>query len=141
MRSLVCGVLLALHAAGAFAQTATVRIEVRSDAGPVRDADVVINGTTYRTAAQGVVVVTLPPGQTDIVVVKEGFAPAAVSVDLQASQQQRVVIELNRGASVEEHVTVSATRTEMPASGKPTVPARRSPCRGLDVIIPVSDIP
>ena len=119
MRSLVCGVLLALHAAGAFAQTATVRIEVRSDAGPVRDADVVINGTTYRTAAQGVVVVTLPPGQTDIVVVKEGFAPAAVSVDLQASQQQRVVIELNRGASVEEHVTVSATRTDRGLEDQP----------------------
>ena len=119
MRSLVCGVLLALHAAGAFAQTATVRIEVRSDAGPVRDADVVINGTTYRTAAQGAVVVTLPPGQTDIVVVKEGFAPAAVSVDLQASQQQRVVIELNRGASVEEHVTVSATRTDRGLEDQP----------------------
>ena len=102
-----------LHAAVAFAQTATVRVEVRSEAGPVRDADVVINGTTHKTDAQGVVVLTLPPGHTDIVVVKEGFAPAsAFSVDLQANQQQPVVIELNRGASVEEHVTVSATRTD-----------------------------
>ena len=111
MRVLVLGVLLLLHAAGALAQTATMRIEVRSDEGPVRGAEVAINGTTYKTDAQGVLVATLPPGHTDIVVVKEGFAPASVSVDLQANQQQPVVIALNRGASVEEHVTVSATRT------------------------------
>jgi outer membrane receptor for ferrienterochelin and colicins len=111
MRSLVPVVLLALHAA-AFAQTATVRVEVRSDVGPVHDAEVVINGTTHKTDGQGVVVVTLPPGHVDIVVVKEGFAPASASVDVRANQQQPVVIELNRGALVEEHVTVSATRTD-----------------------------
>jgi outer membrane receptor for ferrienterochelin and colicins len=112
MRAFVLGVLLTLHAAAALAQTAMVRIEVRSDSSPVRDAAVVINGTTHKTDAQGVVVVTLPPGHTNIVVIKDGFAPASVSVDLQANQQQPVVIELNRGASVEEHVTVSATRTD-----------------------------
>lgn len=112
MRSLALAVLLTLHAAATFAQTATVRVEVRSDAGPIRDAEVVINGMTYKTDAQGTVVVTLPPGHTEIVVVKEGFAPASASVELQANQQQPVVIELNRGASVEEHVTVSATRTD-----------------------------
>ena len=112
MRGLVLGVLLLLHTAVAFAQIATVRVEVRNEAGPVRDAEVVINGTTHKTDAQGVVVVTLPAGHVDVVVVKEGFAPASASVDVQANQQQPVVIELNRGASIEEHVTVSATRTD-----------------------------
>src|SRR5580704_17716241 len=112
MRALVPVVLLVLHAAAAFAQTATVTVEVRSDTGPVRDAQVVINGATQITDAQGVAVVTLPPGHVNIIVVKEGFAPASASVDLRANQQQPVVIELNRGASVEEHVTVSATRTD-----------------------------
>jgi len=60
----------------------------------------------------GVKLTSLPPGHTNIVVIKDGFAPASVSVDLQANQQQPVVIELNRGASVEEHVTVSATRMD-----------------------------
>jgi outer membrane receptor for ferrienterochelin and colicins len=112
MRLIVVSILLTLAATSALAQTATVRIEVRSDDGPVRGAEVVVNGTTHKTDGQGVSVVTLPPGHVDIVVVKDGFAPASASVDLQPNQQQPVVIELNRGASVEVHVTVSATRTD-----------------------------
>src|SRR5436190_2298364 len=112
MRAFLLSMLFALHAATAWAQSATLRIEVRSEDGPVREADVFVNGTPHKTDAQGVAVVTLAPGHTDIVVVKEGFAPASASVELQANQQQPVVIRLNRGASVEEHVTVSATRTD-----------------------------
>jgi outer membrane receptor for ferrienterochelin and colicins len=112
MRLIVVGILLALTVTAAFAQSATVRIEIRGEGGPVRDADVVVNGTTHTTDAQGIVVITLPPGHIDIVVVKDGFAPASASVDLQPNQQQPVVIVLNRGASVEEHITVSATRTD-----------------------------
>ena len=33
------------------------------------------------------------------------------------------------------------TRASTPGSGKPTVPATRSPCNGLDVFISVSDMP
>src|SRR5438445_1260897 len=81
MRFIISGFLLALYAVTASAQTATVRIEVRSAVGPVRDAEVVINGITHKTDAQGMVVVTLPPGHTDIVVIKEGFAASSASVD------------------------------------------------------------
>jgi len=112
MRAAVLGVLFVLNVATAFAQDATLRIEVRTDSGPVRDADVVVNGTTHKTDSAGIAVIPVPAGHAEIVVVKEGFAPASASVDLQANQQQPIVIELNRGATVEEHVTVSATRTD-----------------------------
>jgi outer membrane receptor for ferrienterochelin and colicins len=112
MRGVVLGVLLALTCESASAQSAIVRVEVRSDDGPVRDADVVINGVTHKTDAQGVTVFTISPGETQIVVAREGFAPASVSVELQPNQQQPVTVELRRTASVEEHVTVSATRTD-----------------------------
>jgi len=112
MRSVVLSLMFALNAAAAAAQTATLRIEVRSADGPVRSAEVVVNGTPYRTDARGEAVVTLAPGHADIVVVKEGFAPASASVELLPNQSQPVVIDLNRGATVEEHVTVSATRTD-----------------------------
>ena len=112
MRCCLLVFCIALSVATASAQTATVRIEVRSGDGPVRDAQVVVNGTTHSTDAEGVTTFTLPPGHADIVVVKEGFAPASASVELQANQGQPVVIQLNRGSSVEEHVTVSATRTD-----------------------------
>src|SRR5579864_7044853 len=118
MRALVLGALLMLRAAAAFAQTAAVRIEVRGDARPVPDAEVVINGTTRKTDAEGVVLATLPQGHVDIVVVKEGFAPASVSVELQANQPP-VIIELNRSATVEEHVSVSATRTDRGLEDQP----------------------
>ena len=112
MRVLIGGLLFALGGVLVSAQTATLHIEVRSDTGPVMGAEVVVNGTTYKTDAQGVTTVTLPPGPVAIVVVKEGFAPASASLEVLANQQQPVVIELTRGASVEEHVTVSATRTD-----------------------------
>jgi hypothetical protein len=61
MRSLVCCLVLAFSTA-ALAQTATLRIEVRSDTGPIGDADVVVNGTTHRTDGKGVAVIATPPG-------------------------------------------------------------------------------
>lgn len=112
MRSMWLVILVLLNAASLLAQNATLHIDVRSDAGPVRDADVVVNGTTYKTNNQGALVVSISPGHTEVVVVKAGFAPASATVELQPNQRQSVVIDLNRNASVEEHVTVSATRTD-----------------------------
>ena len=114
-----CFCLLNAGAVSGQEQAARLRIEVRSEAGPVRNADVVVNGTTQKTDAQGVTTFTLPPGDTQIVVVGEGFAPASASVDLVARQQQTIVIDLNRAASVEEHVTVSATRTDRGIDDQP----------------------
>ena len=93
-------------------QTATLRIEIRSDGDPIASADVFVNGTAYKSDGGGRVSVVVPAGHVDIVVVKEGFAPASASVDVRPGQQQPVIIALTRGASVEEHVTVSATRTD-----------------------------
>jgi outer membrane receptor for ferrienterochelin and colicins len=112
MRYVLCCVLLALSGSPALAQTATVRVEVRSENGPVAGADVFVNGAVQKTNARGVVTATVAPGTVEVVVVKEGFAPASASVDVRANQQQPVAIELIRGSSVEEHVTVSATRTD-----------------------------
>jgi len=113
MRSVLASLLFVVGVAvPAAAQNATLHIEVRSDDGPVRDAEIVVNGTTYKTDPRGTSTVSVPAGHVDLVVVKEGFAPASASVDVQANQSQPVVIELSRAASVEEHVTVSATRTD-----------------------------
>jgi hypothetical protein len=84
--------ILALNVATAFAQTATISIEVRNDDGPLAAAGVFVNGTAHKTNAQGIALVTVPAGHVDIVVVKDGFAPASASVDLPANQQQPVVI-------------------------------------------------
>jgi len=120
MRRLLVAVLLTLNTAIIVGQeSARLRIDVRSDDGPVRDADVVINGRTQKTDAQGTTVFTVASGRTDIVIAKNGFAPASASIDLAANQEQTVTIELNRAAGVEEHVTVSATRTDRGIEDQP----------------------
>lgn len=119
MRTVFLGFVIMFHATGVAAQGATVRVEVQGDAGPVRDAEVVVNGATHTTDPLGITVVTVPPGHVDIVVVKSGFAPASVSVEVQANQLQPVLIELTRDVRVEEHVTVSATRTNRGLEDQP----------------------
>jgi iron complex outermembrane receptor protein len=109
--SVVVSAALALSAVLAAAQVATIRVEVRSEDGPVRDASVLVNGATYRTDAQGVAIVTLPPGHVELVVVKDGFSVASTAIELQPDQVQPVIVDLTRG-SPEEHVTVYATRTD-----------------------------
>jgi len=111
--------MLLLSIGVAAAQPVTLRIEVRSPDGPVRGAEVVVNGLTHTTDAQGETAFTVPPGRIDIVVVKSGFAPASASVDVVANQQQTIAIALNRDATVEEHITVSATRTDRGIEDQP----------------------
>src|ERR1700737_520961 len=94
------------------APRATLRVEVRAEGAPVAAADVVIGGETHRTNAQGTVSVEVPAGPVDITVVKEGFAPLTTSITVQANQVQPLLVDLSRQPTVEEHVTVSATRTD-----------------------------
>ena len=104
----------------AFAQPATaLRVEVRADARPVPDAEVIVNGITHRTAADGVVVIAVAPGLIEFTVVKESFAPATSSVAVTAGQTQLVQVELQRHPTLEEQVTVSATRTDRRLEDQP----------------------
>ncbi len=120
MRRIILGLLAFLIPHVVSGQSlATLHIEVRSDAGPVDDAEVVAGGKTYHTNAQGVVVVTVSPGHIDVAIVKPGFIAASASVDVQSGQQQSVVIQLTREVTVEEHVTVSATRTDRGIADQP----------------------
>src|SRR5262245_52705012 len=119
MRELVIGILLLMTARIVAQEPARLQVAARSEDGPVRDAEVVVNGVTQKADATGMAVFTLAAGRLDIVVMKSGFAPASASVDLSGNQPQTVVIELNRTASVEEHVTVSATRTDRGVADQP----------------------
>src|SRR5438034_3797505 len=101
-----------MFALSADAQEASVRIEVRSGATPVAGASVIINGIPRITNEQGVVALTLPAGTVEIVVTKEGFPPATASVAVGAGESRTISFELASPSTIEEHVTVSATRTD-----------------------------
>jgi outer membrane receptor for ferrienterochelin and colicins len=104
-------ILLLFHLVPAAAQQATLRIEVRSKGRAVAGASVVANGAAHRTNEAGVVTVAVDAGTTQIVISKEGLAPATTSVDLRPGEERTVAIDLEPQEPIEEHVTVSATRT------------------------------
>jgi hypothetical protein len=60
------------------AQTqAAIRVQVRTGAEPVADADVIVNGTTHETTADGRVTVPIAPGVVSVTVM---MTPGDVSM-------------------------------------------------------------
>ena len=111
--------LVLMFALSARAQEASVRIEVRTGTTPVAGASVVVNGVTHVASERGVVTVALAAGTVEIVVIKEGLAPASISLRLRAGEARTIAIELEPQSAIEEHVTVSATRTDTRLEDQP----------------------
>jgi iron complex outermembrane receptor protein len=94
-------------------ETATLRVEVRSDTAAISQAVVDVAGTSHTTNDEGILVLTIPVGLVQITASKEGFPPVTTSVRMVAGLEQRVVIELTAPPALDEEVTVVAsTRTE-----------------------------
>jgi outer membrane receptor for ferrienterochelin and colicins len=91
---------------------ATLACKVTAGDAPVAGAEIVVNGQTYRTDPNGEIRISVAAGSVELTVVKEGFAPVTTSVAVAGGQVQAVLIELQPQPTVEEHVTVSATRTD-----------------------------
>ena len=92
---------------------------VTAGGAPVAGAEIVVAGKTYVTDPRGEVRIDVDPGSVELTVVKEGFAPVTTTVTVEAGQQQPVTIELEKLPSVQETVTVSATRTERGLEDQP----------------------
>lgn len=117
-RALLVPVALLAHAqTPAQAQGPNLRIEVRHAERAVADVTVLVNGTTHTTDVAGLVLVTVPPGPADLVVMKDGFAPLTTSVTVAPDRLREVVVELQPALS--EEVTVSATRTDKRLEDQP----------------------
>lgn len=112
MRSAIAILVLALHASAAAAQPAALRVEVRTEGHPIGGAEVSAAAQVAKTDSQGIAVLSVAAGTIDVIVTKEGFATATVSIALQAGREQTVTVDLASQPTVEEVVLVSATRTE-----------------------------
>jgi iron complex outermembrane receptor protein len=99
--------------------SATVELVVSSEAGPVSRAQVVVAGKTVETGSDGRIALTLPLGPVDITVIKKGFNPVTVTVTAVAGTSQVVPVTLEAQSAIEEHVTVSATRTDKRIEDQP----------------------
>lgn len=97
---------------GAFTQPpTTLLIEVRTATGPAAGALVTVADRTQTTPESGVLTLTLPPGDVNVVVTKDGFLASTTKVTLAAGQTSSLLVELVVAPLVEEEITVSATRT------------------------------
>jgi iron complex outermembrane receptor protein len=100
-------------------QQPTIRVEVRSDAGPIRDAEVTVSGHRVRTGEEGVAVLPATLGRVDISVTKEGFFTARTSLDVDAAREWPLQIELQPEQEQHEKVTVYATRNDVRLQDSP----------------------
>jgi iron complex outermembrane receptor protein len=101
-------------------QPISIRIEVESAAAPVPQATVAANGVSVQTDESGTAMINVNPGNVEITVSKDGFFPTTVSLAVDSTPGQQIVIELNSTPTVEEEVTVSATRIDMRLQDMPT---------------------
>jgi outer membrane receptor for ferrienterochelin and colicins len=107
----------------AFAQepaSATIRVAVKTEAGPVAGAVVTMNGASTPTDQSGVATGTLPLGKVEIAVSKEGFLPAKASLSVDEAREWQITIDLKPQQQAEEEVTVFATRTDTRIQDLPT---------------------
>lgn len=101
------------------AQSALVRVHVRGGGASIADASVVVNGATHRTDDRGVASATVTAGRVDIVVVKEGFEPISLTVEIGAADDRTIPVDPQPQSEIAEHVTVSATRTDRGIEDQP----------------------
>src|SRR5262249_51106623 len=98
---------------------AEIHVVVRADSGPLAQAQVIVAGNTTHTNAEGRTTLRLAPGPVDITIVKEGFNPVTITATAVLGRSQEIPITLERQSAIEEHVTVSATRTDKRIEDQP----------------------
>src|SRR5579859_4936851 len=98
---------------------AAIRVNVESGAGPVQDAEITAGSRRARTGADGVALVPAGLGHVEISVTKEGFYPGRASLDIDASREWSVQIELQPQKERQEEVTVYATRNDVRVQDSP----------------------
>ena len=106
--------------ASAQTSSTTVRVEVRSEAGPVGDATVSLHGRSLQTDAQGSAAFDVAAGRARLTVHKEGFVPASLDLAV-TGRELPVIVNLQPEPQVEEEVVVVAsTRTGRRLEDQPT---------------------
>jgi iron complex outermembrane receptor protein len=116
--------LLLLLTAGGLAYSqeprAAVRVEVKSAGAPVAGAKVAIGAASSETGPDGVAELFVPPGKIEVKVSRQGFYPAAASLQADASREWRIAVELQPEEEREDEITVYATRTDRRLQDQPT---------------------
>jgi outer membrane receptor for ferrienterochelin and colicins len=114
MRRNIAGTwLLLMLAGGAVAQTnsGTILVRVRNGAAPVSSAEVNAGDITVQTNVQGEARLALPAGQHEVRVLRVGFAPASIAVNVRAGEETEAVVQLLEQRLESTVTVVSSTRS------------------------------
>jgi outer membrane receptor for ferrienterochelin and colicins len=114
-----CSLFFSLSIQSGHAGQSAIACTVTAAGAPVAGAEIVVAGTTHVTDRRGEVGIDVIPGVIELTAVKEGFAPVTTTITVAGGQQQPVTIELEKLPSVQETVTVSATRTDRGLEDQP----------------------
>src|SRR5690242_11236323 len=91
--------------------SAVIQIVITAEDRPVPRAQIIVRGNTTEADSEGRAILQVAPGPVEITVVKQGFNPVTVSATASIGPPQIIPIALERQTAIEEHITVSATRT------------------------------
>jgi iron complex outermembrane receptor protein len=120
LRALAAALLpAAAPAAAAQAGAATIRVVVRHEGEPVRDATVRAGAAGARTDDDGRAALPLPPGDHLLVVARLGFRPESLAVRLAPGADTTVAVALEAQAGALDEMVVSVARTELQIDDEP----------------------
>lgn len=127
MRQLVfviAGIVISIAPAatqGPQAPQAAIRVEVRSDDGPVEGAAIAAGAASAVTGADGVAQLPASPGLLHVTVSKAGFADLTTDLTVAPGRVATLAVTLTRLPTIEEEVIVVATtRTGRRLEDQPT---------------------
>lgn len=102
------------------AQQPSVTLRVTSEGKAIEQAEVRSGRVVVHTDEEGEARLTLPAGETELLVHKLGFAPDTVRLVLHAGEDTTVTVELHELAVELESVVITATRAERRVEDEPT---------------------
>jgi len=111
--------LLSLFLTSGQPSESSISCTVTAGGVPVAGAEIMVAGKAHTTDRRGEARIDVTPGAIELTIVKEGFAPLTTIVTVESRQQQAVTIELQKLPSVQEAITVAATRTDRGLEDQP----------------------
>ena len=94
-------------------------VEVRSNSGPVNQAEISVSSQVVLTDARGEARLELPPGDVELMIARYGFKPRTVRASVSEGTTTRVTVDLEAESVLTQEITVTATRTETRLEDQP----------------------
>src|SRR5438093_75999 len=96
-----------------------VVVEVRSDSGPVEQAEISAGAQVVLTDARGEASLEVPAGDVELMIARYGFKSRTVRASVSGGTTTRVAVDLEAESVLNQEITVTATRTETRIEDQP----------------------